>query len=138
MNRLLINLLALPTLVGSSFCWLTAMPAQSVEQTSVEQTSVEQTSVEQNVAVPDLNATEAQLCVMSRHSRFNLVCEKVSTLRNAPKVKPIDYATDHLTSPAEFNFSEEESNASIALFGCDCPLCINSLRTLRTMPQGVS
>ena len=127
MNRLLLNLLALPTLVGSSFCWLTAMPAHSIEQ-----------SVEQNVAVPDRNAAEAQLCVMSRHSRFNLVCEKVSTLKNAPKVKPVDYATDHLTSPAEFNFSEEESNASIALFGCDCPLCINSLRTLRTMPQGLS
>ena len=127
MNRLLLNLLALPTLVGSSFCWLTAMPAQSVEQTSIDQ----------NVAVPDSNATEAQVCVMSRHSRFNLVCEKVSTLKNAPKVRPVDYATDHLTSPAEFNFSEEESNASIALFGCDCPLCINSLRTLRTMPQGV-
>ncbi len=128
MNRLLLNLLALPTLVGSSFCWLTAMPAQSVEQTSIEQ----------NVAVPDRNATEAQFCVMSRHSRFNLVCEKVSRLKDSPKVKPVDYATDHLTSPAEFNFSEEESNASIALFGCDCPLCINSLRTLRTMPQSVS
>lgn len=128
MNRLLLNLLALPTLVGSSFCWLTAMPAHSIEQKSIEQ----------NVSVPDSKATEGQICVMSRHSRFNLVCEKVSTLRNAPKVKPVDYATDHLTSPAEFNFSEEESNASIALFGCDCPLCINSLRTLRTMPQAMS
>jgi hypothetical protein len=123
MNRLLLNLLALPTLVGSSFCWLTAMPVGAVEQ---------------QVSVPDVNATEAQICVMSRHSRFNLVCEKVSRLKDAPKVQPIDYATDPLTSPAEFNFSEEESNASIALFGCDCPLCINSLRTLRTMPQAVS
>lgn len=128
MNRLLLNLLALPTLVGSSFCWLAAMPAHSIEEKSIEQ----------NVSVPDSKATEAQICVMSRHSRFNLVCEKVSRLKSAPKVKPVDYATDHLTSPAEFNFSEEESNASIALFGCDCPLCINSLRTLRTMPQGVS
>lgn len=128
MNRLLLNLLALPTLVGSALCWLTAIPAQSVEPTTIHQ----------NVSVPDRNATEAQFCVMSRHSRFNLVCEKVGALKNAPKVKPVDYATDHLTSPAEFNFSEEESNASIALFGCDCPLCINSLRTLRTMPQGVS
>lgn len=128
MNRLLLNLLALPTLVGSSFCWLTAMPAHSIEQKSIKQ----------HIAAPDSKATEAQICVMSRHSRFNLVCEKVSTLRNAPKVRPVDYATDHLTSPAEFNFSEEESNAAIALFGCDCPLCLNSLRTLRTMPQALS
>jgi hypothetical protein len=123
MNRLLLNLLALPTLVGSSFCWLTAMPLGAVEQ---------------KVSVPDLNATEAQICVMSRHSRFNLVCEKASKLKDAPKVQPVDYATDPQNSPAEFKFSEEESNASIALFGCDCPLCINSLRTLRTMPQSVS
>lgn len=128
MNRLLLNLLALPTLVGSSFCWLTALPAHSVEQESIKQ----------HVAGPDSKATEAQICLISRHSRFNLVCEKVSTLKDAPQVKPVDYATDPLISPAEFDFSEEESNAAIGLFGCDCPLCINSLRTLRTMPQTMS
>lgn len=123
MNRLLLKLLAFPTLVGSSLCWLMAMPVGAVEQ---------------KVSVPDVNATEPQVCVMSRHSRFNLVCEKVSKLKDAPQVMPIDYATDPQDNPAEFKFSEEESNAAIALFGCDCPLCLNSLRTLRTMPQSAS
>jgi hypothetical protein len=33
------------------------------------------------------------------------------------------------------NFNEEESDGAIALFGCDCPACIRSLRQLRTMAQ---
>lgn len=123
MNRLFLNFLALPTLVGGALCWLAAMPSGAFEQ---------------KVSVPDPNATEPQVCVMSRHSRFNLVCEKVSKLKDSPQVMPIDYATDPQDNPAEFKFSEEESNAAIALFGCDCPLCLNSLRTLRTMPQSAS
>jgi hypothetical protein len=122
MNRLLLSLFALPTLVGSSFCWLSAIPAYAKQQ----------------VSGPNPTATEAQLCIMSAHSRFNLVCEKISTLKDAPKVEPVDYATDPHHSPAEFKFSEEESDAAIALFGCDCPLCLNSLRMLRTMPQAMS
>jgi hypothetical protein len=38
--------------------------------------SIEQKNIKQHVAEPDSKATEAQICVMSRHSRFNLVCEK--------------------------------------------------------------
>ncbi|AUB37281.1 hypothetical protein COO91_03219 [Nostoc flagelliforme CCNUN1] len=29
------------------------------------------------------------------------------------------------------NFTEEESDAAIQTFGCDCPYCLNSLRQLR-------
>lgn len=28
------------------------------------------------------------------------------------------------------DFTEEESDAAIKLFGCDCPYCLNSLRQL--------
>jgi hypothetical protein len=35
---------------------------------------------------------------------------------------------------AMLDFSEEESDAASALFGCDCQLCINSLRQLRGLP----
>jgi hypothetical protein len=35
---------------------------------------------------------------------------------------------------AMLDFSEEESDAAAALFGCDCQLCINSLRQLRGLP----
>jgi hypothetical protein len=131
-RRLLLTLLTLPSLVGSSFCWLTAMPAQAQSAPTTEQKN------SQNVSVPDLNATEPQLCTLSSHSRFKLVCEKRSKLEVSPQTKPVDYATDYQTSPLEFKFTDEESNAAIALFGCDCPACINSLRGLRTMSTTAS
>ncbi len=131
-RRLLLTLLTLPSLVGSSLCWLTAMPAQAQSAPVTEQKTV------QNISVPDLSATEPQLCILSNHSRFNLVCEKRSKLEASPQTNPFDYATDYQTSPLEFKFSAEESDAAIALFGCDCPTCINSLRGLRTMSSPAS
>ncbi|MDF5731975.1 MAG: hypothetical protein PUP92_29220 [Rhizonema sp. PD38] len=35
------------------------------------------------------------------------------------------------------NFSEEESDAAIAKFGCDCPKSINALRQIRGITVGV-
>jgi len=35
---------------------------------------------------------------------------------------------------AMLDFTEEESDAAAALFGCDCQMCINSLRQLRGLP----
>lgn len=37
----------------------------------------------------------------------------------------------------ELEFTEEESDASVELFGCDCPACINALRQLRGLPPAV-
>ncbi len=120
MNRLLLGLASSSGLIGSALCWLMAMPAMA--------------SIEQKVSEPMKDVQEAQVCVMSTHSRFNLVCERVSKLKNEPQVKPVDLATDPFSSPVAFEFSNDESNAAIALFGCDCPACINALRSLRTMP----
>jgi hypothetical protein len=131
-RRLLLTLLTIPSLVGSSFCWLTAMPAHG------QSASVTAPVVEQKVSDPDPNATEPQICTLSNHSRFNLVCEKRSKLVVSPQTKPVDQATDYQTSPFEFQFTDEESNAAIALFGCDCPSCLNSLRSLRTMSTTAS
>lgn len=103
-------------MLGPSLFWLMAMPAHAAR-----------------VSEPMLNASEPQYCVMSAHSRFNLVCERASKLRQAPRMAPVDWAKNPQEHPTEFAFTTEESNAALALFGCDCPLCINSLRTLRTM-----
>lgn len=35
--------------------------------------------------------------------------------------------------PDTFELSDEESEAAVALFGCDCPVCVRSLRQLRSM-----
>ena len=35
--------------------------------------------------------------------------------------------------PDTFELTDEESDASVALFGCDCPACVRSLRQLRNL-----
>jgi hypothetical protein len=54
-------------------------------------------------------------------SRFNLTCSRI---------KP-EHQNNSRYNDLVSDFSEEESNASVALFGCDCPVCINALRQLR-------
>lgn len=34
----------------------------------------------------------------------------------------------------ELEFTDEESDASVVLFGCDCPACLNALRQIRGLP----
>lgn len=34
----------------------------------------------------------------------------------------------------ELQFTDEESDASVTLFGCDCPACLNALRQIRGLP----
>jgi hypothetical protein len=117
MNKLLFSFISTASIVGSSLCWLLAMPAGAVEQ---------------RVSEPSLETQEEQVCVFSTHSRFNLVCERVSNLKDKSSAQPLDLATDPFSSPEWVEFTVEESDASLALFGCDCPTCINALRSMRT------
>ncbi len=34
----------------------------------------------------------------------------------------------------ELQFTDEESDAAVALFGCDCPACLNAMRQIRGLP----
>ena len=80
------------------------------------------------------SGTEAKFCV-STHAR--LVCVKSSQLAsNTPKSSLIAKAEAQAKNPDAFvNFNDEESDAAAAMFGCDCPACIRSLRQLRIMAQ---
>ena len=78
-----------------------------------------------------------KFCV-NAHAR--LVCVKSSQLAsnstNTPKSSLIAKAEAEARDPDAFvNFNEEESDAAAAIFGCDCPACIRSLRQLRIMSQ---
>lgn len=115
MKRVLLTLLASPTLVGSVF-YLGVSPA--------------------NAADPNAIAPNSQVCIWSSHSRTNLVCTRVTDIKRVNAKPAIDLATNPQDSPDVLEFSDEESNAAIALFGCDCPICVNSLRTLRMMAMG--
>jgi hypothetical protein len=50
--------------------------------------------------------------------------QKVQTEENPPLPDDIE----------ALEFTEEESDAAAALFGCDCPVCLNALRQLRNLP----
>jgi hypothetical protein len=82
----------------------------------------------------DKSGAEAKFCI-NAHAR--LVCVKSSQLAsNTPKSSLIAKAQAEAKNPDAFvNFNDEESDGAIALFGCDCPACIRSLRQLRTMAQ---
>ena len=69
-------------------------------------------------------------CVRSVHTN-RLVCTRVTQVSSLRK------ATATAAKPKEgamLNFTIEESDAAVALFGCDCPRCLNSLRQLRGQP----
>ncbi|MBF2027882.1 MAG: hypothetical protein IGS48_14150 [Oscillatoriales cyanobacterium C42_A2020_001] len=51
--------------------------------------------------------------------------------RDAASVDDINSPNGEL--PDTFELTDEESNASVALFGCDCPACVRSLRQLRSL-----
>ena len=80
------------------------------------------------------SGTEAKFCV-NAHAR--LVCIKSSQLAsNSSKSTLIARAEAQARNPDAFiNFNEEESDAAAAMFGCDCPACIRSLRQLRIMAK---
>ena len=73
------------------------------------------------------------------HTETQFTCKRVTSA--AAKVFDITQSAVSVRDAAEiddvtatsFDMSEEESDATIALFGCDCPACVRSLRQLRSM-----
>ena len=117
MKKLLLIILASPTLCGSLLSLVAfANPAQATEIPS----SLRQRSG----------------CVTSTHTN-RLVCMRVTqpaTNANSTGQPKLISAQPSQDQQARLDFTEEESDAAVALFGCDCPICINSLRQLRGQP----
>ncbi|MEG3843383.1 hypothetical protein [Microcoleus sp. herbarium14] len=115
MNRLLLTLLVSPTLFGSVMSLSAiANPAQIGETPS--------------------QSGDSPRCVKSPHTQ-RLTCVRLPAKTAASNSKQsIGWQSPDGQPVAMLDFSEEESDASVALFGCDCPLCINSLRQLRGVP----
>lgn len=115
MNRLLLTLLVSPTLFGSVMSLSAiANPALASETPS------------QSVDSPN--------CVKSPHTQ-RLTCVRLPAKAAASNSKPrISWQRPADEQTAMLDFTEEESDAAVALYGCDCPLCINSLRQLRGLP----
>jgi hypothetical protein len=115
MNRLLLTLLVSPTLFGSLMSLSAiANPAQIGETPS--------------------QSTDSPKCVRSPHTQ-RLSCVRLPVKTAAANSQPkISWQRPADEQVAMLDFSEEESDAAVAMFGCDCPVCINSLRQLRGVP----
>ncbi len=115
MNRLLLTLLVSPTLFGSLMSLSAIANPAGISQTPGQQTN-------------------SPNCVKSPHTQ-RLTCVRFPGKSAAVNSKPkISWQRPGDEPIAMLDFSEEESDAAVALYGCDCPLCLNSLRQLRGLP----
>ncbi len=70
-------------------------------------------------------------CVHNPHGT-NLVCVRVIKTANAASpTSTVNSQQPPNNTDKMLAFSDEESDAAIHLFGCDCPACVNALRSLR-------
>ncbi|MFN6538514.1 MAG: hypothetical protein RM021_019485 [Nostoc sp. EkiNYC01] len=86
-----------------------------------------------NITQRLMHTQDGRTCITNPHGGKDFVCIRDSE-RKQPYTSQQRSATV-VTSVSDrdiamLNFTEEESDAAIKLFGCDCPYCINSLRQL--------
>ncbi len=87
-----------------------------------------------DVSIPiPVPGPENAVCVESPHSKFKLVCTRASEVA-VPPVEVSKTRTTVVDPTAILEFTEEESDTAMRLFGCDCPLCLNALRAMRHQP----
>jgi hypothetical protein len=79
----------------------------------------------------DPNGTH-MACIKDTHTAAKrMVCERVSnTVNNVTVAMKPEVTKNDPNQPMELNFSDEESDEAIRLFGCDCAVCINAVRGL--------
>lgn len=80
-----------------------------------------------------IHTQDNRTCITNPHGHHNFICirdsERSSKAKPVVKETIVKGKTD--VNVAMLDFTEEESDAAIKLFGCDCPYCMNSLRQLR-------
>lgn len=80
-----------------------------------------------------IHTRDNKTCITNPHGHHNFICIRDS--ERSPGAKPVVSQTvvtgASNTNVAMLDFTEEESDAAIKLFGCDCPYCLNSLRQLK-------
>ncbi|GAX43547.1 hypothetical protein NIES4075_45620 [Tolypothrix sp. NIES-4075] len=82
-----------------------------------------------HAAQPVIRLKDGEACIRHPHASYKtFVCTRVSQTTTPVKVSSVQQSDKNV---GELKFSEAESNQAIALFGCDCPYCMNALRTLK-------
>lgn len=83
---------------------------------------------------PVIRFKDGEACIRHPHISYDqFVCIRTSQkvdprYASASKFNAVNSSSDKV---AMLNFTEEESDAALATFGCDCPYCMNALRALR-------
>lgn len=114
MNKLLLTLLVSPTLFGSVMS-LSAIATPAL------------------IGETPGKSADSPRCARSPHTQ-RLTCVRLPGKDTANSKPRIGWQRPGDEQVAMLDFTEEESDAAAALFGCDCQLCINSLRQLRGLP----
>ncbi|MBD6617687.1 hypothetical protein FNW02_18090 [Komarekiella sp. 'clone 1'] len=80
-----------------------------------------------------MHTQDGRTCITNPHGGTNFVCIRDSERKQAYSSTRSSTITTSVSDEniAMLNFTDEESDAAIKLFQCDCPYCINSLRQLR-------
>ncbi len=83
-------------------------------------------------ATPSINQVGTHTaCVQHPHAATpKLVCIRVSNTPVQTSNQQVNVAQSKPNQIAELNFTDQESDQAIHLFGCDCPRCINAVRAL--------
>jgi hypothetical protein len=82
---------------------------------------------------PIIRLKDGTACVKHPHVSYDqFVCTRVAKVdpRYSSSSK-FNAANSSSEKAASLAFSESDSDAAIAVFGCDCPFCQNALRALR-------
>jgi hypothetical protein len=114
-HRLILNLIAIPTLAGSMLTIVVMSSVASATETLTKlSTAIAPTPVQASCDLPTKSSSESS--VMQQINRGVLVASS----SEIPGEYPVS------------DFSTAESDAAVNLFGCDCLACIKALRQLRS------
>ncbi len=130
MRQLILKLLASPVLVGSALCYLVTLhPAllQAAELTNRDGTL-------QSCTIPTASETNLQMTCTRVNTQTGTSVRELIILPRSPQTVQTEENPPLPDDIEALEFTEEESDAAAALFGCDCPVCLNALRQLRNLP----
>ncbi len=116
-KKLALVLLSSPTVLGSMLSMLlTVNPAHATEPVASVTDSCR--------SLPDPHISRLTCARFSQTTQIASAGDDytgVQTLSDAPSS----------SEPPMLNFTEEESEAAVQLFGCDCVVCIDAIRQMR-------
>lgn len=125
MSQFLRLLLLTPTAFAPLFSLMVTAPAHASTESWVP--------VSENYACMRTVTRDPKQLVCKRIRSQAPETPKLIDLTRVKDPAPVDDVLPNGELPDTFELTDEESDASVALFGCDCPACVRSLRKLRNM-----